>query len=145
MRIAFKAVSAAFLICVASLARAADPPSRPRETDLTLGVIQRSIKAGMSTSEVLDSVGSPNLVTRGRNGRESWVYDRFATETTEQGFQAGGGAVGAMSGASSGILGVLGVGAGRKKTTTSQRTLMLVVTFGADGMVDSFSYRSSKF
>jgi len=48
-------------------------------------------------------------------------------------------------GGSSGILGVLGVNAGKKKTTTSQRSLMLVVTFGPDGMVDSFTYRSSKF
>ena len=43
------------------------------------------------------------------------------------------------------FLGALGVGGGRKKSSTSQRTLMLIVTFGPDGMVESFTYRSSKF
>ena len=45
----------------------------------------------MSSSEVVEAVGSPNLVTRGRNGRESWVYDRFSTETEEKGVHVGGG------------------------------------------------------
>lgn len=122
--------------------RAADEPAKATpETDLTLGAIQRSIKTGMSTAEVMDSAGSPNLVTRGRNGRESWVYDRFATETSEQGFQIGGGGIG--GGGS--FLGALGLGGSRRKSSTSQRTLMLVVTFGRDGMVESFTYRSSKF
>ena len=104
-------------------------------------VIQRSIKAGMTTSEVVESVGSPNLVTRGRNGRESWVYDRFSTETSEDGFHVGGGGMGAGGN----VLGAIGVNGGSKKKTTSQRNLMLMVTFGADGMVETFAYRSSKF
>lgn len=132
----------AVLLSLPQAARAADEPAKAaRETDLTLGAIQRSIKAGMSASEVVDSAGSPNLVTRGRNGRESWVYDRFATETSEQGFQVGGGGIG--GGGS--FLGALGLGGSRRKSSTSQRTLMVVVTFGPDGMVESFTYRSSKF
>ena len=132
----------AVLLSLPPVARAADEPAKAaRETDLTLGAIQRSIKTGMSAAEVVDSAGSPNLVTRGRNGRESWVYDRFATETLEQGFQVGGGGIG--GGGS--FLGALGLSGGRKKSSTSQRTLMVVVTFGPDGMVESFTYRSSKF
>jgi len=132
----------AVLLSLPPVARAADEPAKAaRETDLTLGAIQRSIKTGMSAAEVVDSAGSPNLVTRGRNGRESWVYDRFATETSEQGFQVGGGGIG--GGGS--FLGALGLSGGRKKSSTSQRTLMVVVTFGPDGMVESFTYRSSKF
>jgi hypothetical protein len=117
------------------------PATGPRGNDLTLGLIQRSIKSGMTTSEVVESVGSPNLVTRGRDGRESWVYDRFSTETSEEGFHVGGGGLGAGGS----VLGAVGVDGGKKKVTTSQRTLMLVVTFGADGMVETFTYRSSKF
>lgn len=130
----------------ALVVRAADDPAKaPRESQLTLGSIQRSMKTGMTATEVLDAAGSPNLVTRGRSGRESWVYDRFSTETSEQGIQVGGGAIGSASGASSGILGVLGLNGGSKKSSTSQRTLMLVVTFGPDGLVESFAYRSSSF
>ena len=131
----------AILLSLPQAVRAADGPAKARETDLTLGAIQRSMKAGMSTAEVLDSAGSPNLVTRGRNGRESWVYDRFSTETSEEGFQVGGGGIG--GGGS--FLGALGVNGGRKKQSTSQRTLMLIVTFGPDGLVESFTYRSSRF
>ena len=142
MRNAFSVIALITLVSAAPGASAAEGPAvPPRGSDLTLGLIQRSIKAGMTTSEVVDSVGSPNLVTRGRNGRESWVYDRLSTETSEEGFHAGGGGVGAGGS----ILGLIGVEGGKKKVTTSQRTLMLVVTFGADGMVETFTYRSSKF
>lgn len=122
-------------------AQAASAADGPVARDLTLGVIQRTIKAGMTSSEVVESVGSPNLVTRGRNGRESWVYDRFSTETSEKGVSVGGGGMGAGGS----VLGVIGLNGSNKKVTTSQRSLMLVVTFGADGMVETFSYRSSKF
>lgn len=122
-------------------AQAASAAQGPVTRDLTLGVIQRTIKAGMSSSEVVESVGSPNLVTRGRNGRESWVYDRFSTESSERGISVGGGGLG-VGGS---VLGVVGVSGGNKKVTTSQRSLMLIVTFGTDGMVETFSYRSSKF
>jgi hypothetical protein len=142
MRSALSVIALITLVSVAPAARAAEGPAAPpRGNDLTLGLIQRSIKAGMTTSEVVESVGSPNLVTRGRNGRESWVYDRFSTETSEEGFHVGGGAMGAGGS----VLGAIGVDGGKKKVTTSQRTLMLVVTFGADGMVETFTYRSSKF
>lgn len=150
MNNAFHAAGFVILLALASEAGAADSPvsasaPTPQEGALTLGTIQRSIKDGMSTSEVVEAAGSPNLVTRGRNGRESWVYDRFSTETVEQGVQAGGGALGTASGGSGGILGVLGFGGSHRKATTSQRTLMLVVTFGPDGLVESFTYRSSRF
>ena len=146
MRNTLHAVGLTVLLSFPQAAQAADGKAlAPRESELTLGAIQRSIKAGMSATEVMDSAGSPNLVTRGRNGRETWVYDRFATETSEQGFQVGGGAIGSAAGGSSGVLGVLGLNGSRRKSTTSQRTLMLVVTFGQDGMVESFAYRSSKF
>ena len=142
MRNKLHVLGLAVLLSVPQAARAADEPAKaPRESELTLGAIQRSMKTGMSATEVVDAAGSPNLVTRGRNGRESWVYDRFATETSEQGVQVGGGGIG--GGGS--VLGALGLGGSRKKSSTSQRTLMLVVTFGPDGMVESFTYRSSKF
>ena len=146
MKNTLHAVGLAVLLSVAQGAQAEEGPAKsPRVTDLTLGAIQRSIKAGMSTSEILDAAGSPNLVTRARNGKESWVYDRFSSETSEQGFQIGGGSIGSATGGSSGILGALGLNGSRKKSSTSQRALMLIVTFGPDGMVESFTYRSSKF
>ncbi len=142
MRNKFHVLGLAVLLSFPQAARAADEPAKaPRESDLTLGAIQRTMKTGMSTTEVMDAAGSPNLVTRGRNGRESWVYDRFATETSEQSVHMFGGGIGAGPV----FAGAVGGGGSRKKSSTSQRTLMLIVTFGQDGMVESFTYRSSKF
>lgn len=142
MRNACHALGLLIILSVPTAARAAsESGGAPRENVLTLGTIQRSMKTGISPTEVLEAAGSPNLVTRGRNGRESWVYDRFSTERSEQGFQVGGGG---MGGGGS-FLGALGFGGSRKKSSTSQRTLMLVVTFGPDGLVESFTYRSSRF
>ena len=141
MRNQLQVAAITVLMFTTQTVRAASTAEGPVSRDLTLGVIQRTIKAGMTSSEVAESVGAPNLVTRGRNGRESWIYDRFSSETSEQGWSVGGGGMGAGGS----VLGVAGVSGGNKKVTTSQRSLMLVVTFGADGMVDTFSYRSSKF
>ena len=145
MKNTLPAMGLAVGLTMAQFAGADEPAKEPRESVLTLGAIQRSIKAGMSASEVVDAAASPNLVTRGRNGQESWVYDRFATETSEQSVQAGGAAVGSASGANSGVLGALGIGGARQKATITQRNLLLVVSFGPDGMVESFTYRSSRF
>lgn len=138
MRNTLQAAAITLLLGAAQAVHAAEGPV---SKDLTLGVIQRLVKAGMTSSDVVEAVGSPNLVTRGRNGRESWVYDRFATESSEEGFHVGGGGMGAGSS----LLGVIGMNGGKKKVTTSQRNLMLIVTFGADSLVETFSYRSSKF
>jgi hypothetical protein len=141
MRNTWNTLGLLVVLSVSPVIVAADDAKAPRESVLTLGAIQRAMKNGMSATEVIEAAGSPNLVTRGRNGRESWVYDRFSSEATEQGIQAGGGAMGAGSS----LLGVIGVSGGKKKSTTSQTTLMLLVTFGPDGTVESFSYRLSRF
>ena len=74
MRNTLHVLGLAVLLSLPTAARAADEKAKgPRESELTLGAIQRSMKTGMSTTEVMEAAGSPNLVTRGRNGRESWV------------------------------------------------------------------------
>ena len=127
------------LLCLAPLSPvSAGEKETPREAVVTLGAIQKSIKIGMSSSEVVEAVGSPNLVTRSRSGRESWVYDRFSTETLDVKGQAGGFIVFPGVGAAAG-------GGSARKSTTSQRNLILILAFDPDGMVESFSYRSSRF
>ena len=136
----FRAATLALLLASPSLAQTPAVPA-PRSADLSLGVIQRFLRAGMSTSEVFEAAGSPNLVTRDREGRETWVYDRFSTDSTERGVSAGGG--GLAAGGS--VLGVLGLSGGASKKTTSQTTLMVSVRFTPGGLVDTFTYRASRF
>jgi len=127
------------LLCLTQFPSAlAAQQETPHEAVVTLGAIQKSIKVGMSSSEVVEAVGSPNLVTRSRSGRESWVYDRFSTEVLDVKGQAGGFIVFPGVGAAAG-------GGSARKSTTFQRNLLLILAFDSDGMVESFSYRSSRF
>ncbi|RLA12297.1 MAG: hypothetical protein DRQ59_07935, partial [Gammaproteobacteria bacterium] len=47
---------------------------------LTVGVVQKEIKVGMSGAGVLGVLGSPNIVSTDDQRREVWVYDKIATD-----------------------------------------------------------------
>jgi len=54
------------------------PPPEEDGKQLTAGVVQREIKKGMSGAEVIEALGSPNIVTGDENGNEAWTYERYA-------------------------------------------------------------------
>ena len=55
---------------------------KAREADkLTVGTVQREIHVDMSGAQVVEALGSPNVVTTDEKGREVWVYDRISTES----------------------------------------------------------------
>jgi len=100
---------------------------------VTVGKVQREIRIGMPSAQVIEVLGSPNLVSTDENRLEVWVYDKIATDVSYSN-NAGGvwlilGAVGGNSGAAS----------------TSQRTLTIVVKFDVDKKVRDFAYHSSSF
>ena len=101
---------------------------------LTLGTVQREIRVGMSGEEVVGALGAPNMVTTDDHRRESWVYDRIATQ---QAYSASSGGANALF-----LAGVSGR-AGASQTT--QRTLTVIVKFDEARRVRDFSYRSSSF
>jgi len=101
---------------------------------LTAGVVQREIREGMSGADVAAALGSPNIVTRDADGRETWVYDRISTE---QVFSSSRGGVNALF--------LAGVNQSAGAASTSQRTLTVVIRFDSAGRVRNFSYRSSSF
>jgi outer membrane protein assembly factor BamE (lipoprotein component of BamABCDE complex) len=116
---------------------------------MTVGKVQREIRVGMTNAEVVEALGSPNMVTTDEKRRESWVYDKISTDTvystSSGGVNAlvlGGGLIGA------GLIGGLGGGhtsssAGARSTT--QRTLTVIIKFDESNRVRDFSYRSSSF
>jgi outer membrane protein assembly factor BamE (lipoprotein component of BamABCDE complex) len=101
---------------------------------LTLGTVQKEIRVGMSGAEVVAALGSPNVVTTDEVRRETWVYDRIATE---QAYSSSAGGVN--------ILFLGGVGGRSGVSQTSQRTLTVIIRYDASGKVRDFSYRSSSF
>jgi len=121
-----------------------------RERRMTVGVVQREIRKGMSQAAVAEALGSPNIVTRDGEGSETWIYDKIATEasySTDSGGVSGGiGAGGAPSGSSLVLGGVGGAYRGASgAAATTQRTLTVIIKFSEAGLVDSFSYHSSRF
>ena len=53
-----------------------------RADTLTLGTVQREIKVGMSSAQVAEVMGSPNVVTTDEERREVWVYDKISSDVT---------------------------------------------------------------
>lgn len=120
-----------------------------KERRMTLGLVQREIKVGMSQADVAAALGSPNIVTRDKDGKESWIYDKIATEASYR--DSKGNVSGSVAGttfvADTLLLGMIGGSQSRSSgaSATTQKTLTVVIRFNNEGLVDSFSYHSSTF
>ena len=108
---------------------------------LTVGTVQKEIRLGMSGADVATVLGSPNIVTTDTERRETWVYDKISSEVAYS--KSSGTIIGLIFGGSGGGLGVGSVQAGA--TSTSQRTLTVVIKFDDEGLVRDFSYHTSRF
>jgi outer membrane protein assembly factor BamE (lipoprotein component of BamABCDE complex) len=104
-----------------------------QERELTVGVVQKEIKKGMSGADVTQVLGSPNIVTKDDNENETWVYDKIATEASYSESQT----------ALFLILGGSAEQSGAKSVT--QKTLTVIIKFDGNGKVSTFSYHSTKF
>lgn len=112
---------------------------------MTVGVVQREIRIGMSGADVVSVIGSPNIVSTDADRNEVWVYDKIATDVSYSNSE--GGVLGLIFGPI-GSSGGAAVGTGRRSAgarSTSQRTLTVVINFGADDRVSDFAYHSSRF
>lgn len=112
---------------------------------ITVGKVQKTIRVGMPNAEVIESLGSPNVISTDAEGREVWVYDKISTESVYSTSSASGG-IGALI-----LGGVVGAGLGLngdKHTgakSTSQRTLTIIVKMDKKGLVRDMAYHSSQF
>jgi outer membrane protein assembly factor BamE (lipoprotein component of BamABCDE complex) len=121
---------------------------------ITLGLVQKHIKPGMSQDEVAAVLGSPNIVTGDNQSHETWIYDKVATEAS---FSQDSGAVSSSVIASSAFVpfsnvamntsgsasGSYSKSAGAASLT--QRTLTVIIKFSPTNTVDSVSYNSTRF
>jgi outer membrane protein assembly factor BamE (lipoprotein component of BamABCDE complex) len=119
--------------------------SDSRSRSLTLGAVQRDIRVGMSGAEVAEALGSPNIVSTDENGREVWIYDKFATDVVSS--ESGWSIFGIGGGAGSGAAGAGGIGSGGRSgaRSSSQRTLTVIIKFDDARKVRDFAYHSSQF
>jgi outer membrane protein assembly factor BamE (lipoprotein component of BamABCDE complex) len=146
------AVSAALLLagCQSAAEHAASVRQAQQAGDrMTVGKVQREIRVGMTNADVVEVLGSPNMVTTDDRRREIWVYDKVATETAYSTSSGGVSALilgGALVG--DGLLGAAGAPSYHASTgaaSTTQRTLTVIIKFDEANRVRDFSYRSSSF
>lgn len=113
--------------------------------NLTVGKVQREIKVGMPTAEVVEVLGSPNIVTTDSERREVWIYDKISTETV---YSSSSGGVSSLilgwgGSVAGGVAPNVSQSAGAK--STSQRTLTIILKFDSDSKLRDFAYHASSF
>lgn len=123
--------------------------SSTNDRTLTLGLVQKHVKAGVSQADVATALGSPNIVTGDNQQRETWIYDKIASEAS---FSQDNGNVGAsVSGATRAGDGIISGNASGNYSksagaaSVTQRTLTVVIKFNADHQVESVAYNSTRF
>ncbi len=116
--------------CMSAADHAAELPP-PSGRELTAGSVQREIHKGMSQAAVAEALGSPNIAARDLDGKESWIYDRLATEAA---YSTGG----------NGILSILVGSRNAGAVSSTQKTLTVIIKF-TNGLVSDYSYHSTKF
>ena len=120
-----------------------------KEREMTVGIVQKEIRTGMSQADVAEALGSPNIVTKDSDGKETWIYDKIATEASYSTSAGGLGGAGAGAGIAGSALILGGVGGSYAKSSgaaaQTQKTLTVIIKFAPAGTVESFSYHASKF
>lgn len=104
-----------------------------QEREMTLGTVQKEIKPGMSQASVAEALGSPNIVTKDDDDKETWIYDKIASEASYS------------SGGYGGTLILFWGGKSSSKSSTSQKTLTVVIKFDKKSKVEKVTYHTSKF
>jgi outer membrane protein assembly factor BamE (lipoprotein component of BamABCDE complex) len=121
------------ILCVAILTACAQTRHEEEGDLLTVGTVQKEIKKGMSGSQVVEALGSPNIVSTDEQGREVWVYDKISTDRVQSGSSGYG------------TLILFGYERSESSSSTSQKTLTIVIKFDNDKKVRDFAYHSSRF
>lgn len=130
----FGLLSAALVLAGCQTAASHRANVQDNSTDrMTVGKVQKEIRVGMSGAEVAQILGSPNIVSTDEERREVWIYDKIATDRAESSSNGG-----------VGIL-ILGAASSAGASSTSQRTLTVIIKFDKSGKVRDFAYHTSRF
>ncbi|MEP7301478.1 MAG: hypothetical protein ABI699_08105 [Caldimonas sp.] len=117
---------------------------------LSYGSVTSQVEKGKTTQlELLQAFGGPNISTLDRDGVETWVYERTATQSdVRSSAQVAQGA--ASLGAffkyiDVNIGGSIGRSASSSSVSTSIRSLTVIVKFAPNKTVSDYSVRASTF
>ena len=116
---------------------------------MTVGTVQKEIKVGMSGAGVAQVLGSPNIVSTDEERREVWIYDKISTEEAYSRSEGGVASL-ILVNVTRALLQGSGEGSGEASrlsgaSSTSQRTLTVIIKFDHDKRVRDFAYHTSRF
>jgi len=129
--------AAVSMLFVGFLVGCAAPPTKPvttRNSELTHGNVQLNLKVGETTqTQVIEAFGAPNITSMDGSGQEVWTYQRHATV--------------AQSSSSANYWTIILVGGDNEAAgfEQTQRTMTLIIKFGANKVVSDFRSRYSEF
>ena len=143
MKFLFHIIILSIFVSACAVPSSPPPPSPEPSNTLTLGTVQSKIHKGMRQAEVLEVLGSPNIVTKNSKVQEVWTYDKvgssrssaatvnYGQRTLGQGFLAflfGGTTSSAAANA-----------------TNETKSLTVIITFDENKNVSDFTYQSLKY
>jgi outer membrane protein assembly factor BamE (lipoprotein component of BamABCDE complex) len=102
-------------------------------TKLTVGTVQGSIKVGMPASDVAAILGSPNIVTTDEKRREVWIYDKISSNRVD------------TANSAFGTLIILGGSTSQEQSSTTQKTLTIIIKYDEEKKVRDFAYNFTQF
>ncbi len=102
-------------------------------SNLTVGKVQGEIKEGMPASDVAAILGSPNIVTTDEKRREVWIYDKVSSNRVDTRNSFGGGII------------ILGGSTRQAESTSTQKTLTIIIKFDEMKKVRDFAYNYTQF
>ena len=107
-------------------------PAEPADK-LTVGKVQGEIKVGMDAASVAEVLGSPNIITTDEQRREVWIYDKVSTDRVDTGRSVAGTII------------ILSASSASRESSTTQRTLTIIIKFDEAKKVRDFAYNYSQF
>jgi outer membrane protein assembly factor BamE (lipoprotein component of BamABCDE complex) len=102
-------------------------------TNLTVGKVQGEIKVGMPASDVAAILGSPNIVTTDEKRREVWIYDKISSNRVDTRNSFGGGII------------ILGGSTAQAESSSTQKTLTIIIKYDEQKKVRDFAYNYTQF
>jgi outer membrane protein assembly factor BamE (lipoprotein component of BamABCDE complex) len=105
-----------------------------KEDRLSVGKVQGEIKVGMAASQVVELLGSPNIVTTDDKRREVWIYDKVSTDRVDTANSSFGG-----------IILLFGTRSSESSSSQRQRTLTIIIKYDEEKKVRDFAYNATQF
>ena len=113
--------------------------NRPQQnsSNLTLGLVQSSVTKGANQTEITKVLGAPNIISKDKQGNETWIYDRISRQRKSNSMAGFGfGAIGAWMGAG---------GGSRSSDSSSSKSLTVIITFDENKNVLDYAYQGLEF